>query len=193
MDDIRSQTIIPSGVRPPELVGLTRPKPHRLFPILIGIAGVVVIIFALLYAEGTFKAELDGAQSIIVGKCFGTQSFLCSSPSLSHSTGQLSFVFGQVTSIPIYSVALACVSGTSVANYTLNFTPLTNLGYSSTTLQNGVEISIDNETCYGPNGRPLGAVAQGTVFDGTIWVLYQQTVQSTSQIVKAATVSVAAS
>ncbi|MDE1868989.1 MAG: hypothetical protein KGH60_03425 [Candidatus Micrarchaeota archaeon] len=193
MDDIRAQTIIPTGVRPPELVGLTRPKPRRLFPVLVAIAGVAVMILALLYAEGTFKAQLGGAQSLIVGKCFGTQTFLCSNPSLSNSTGQISFQFGQVTSQPIYGTSLACVSGSAVANYTLNFTPITKLGYTSTTLQNGVQISITNETCYGPSGKPLGATAKGTVFDGTIWVLYQQTVQSTGQIVKAATVSVAAS
>lgn len=191
MDGIRGQTIIPTGVRPPELVGLTKPKQNHFFPVLMAVLGAGVAIVVLLYAFGVFKAQLGDGQSIIIGRCLSTQTFLCNNPSLSHITGKLSFIFGQVTSTPIYSVSIACTAGTSVTNTTLNFTPLSQLGYTSQTLQNGVQIGINNETCYGANGAPLGSTPSGTVFTGTIWVLFKQTLQSTSQIVKAATISVA--
>lgn len=145
---------------------------------------VISIILITLFRLGVF-----GSGSLLGTTCISISGYSCTTPTLSHSTGNLTFYFGESTGSVFYNVAMACtVSSTTQGqpNPVTAMVYLSSSGAATTTpsgytqpattltLYNGQTMQISGLKCFDTYQKPLTSsnLAVGTSYGGIIWINY---------------------
>lgn len=158
-------------------------------------------------AFGSYPTGSSGSSGL-QNACIASQGFMCESPLLSSSNGQIDFEVGQNTGATYGNVTLACAAMTNmttglpyvaantsaIENAVLNFYasspnypgfhPLPSSGsvygatYPGTNLSSGEMTGVGMLPCYNYTGHMLGATPSGTQFSGYIWMGYNSSGKS---------------
>jgi len=179
---------------------------------------IIAVVLGALFSLGLFSGS-----TLLGTSCVATPGWLCSSPILSHTTGQLSFTLGQNNGYQIANLTIACAAASNTLGLPVATTPnniatyngfyaVNAIGYAGvgsttgkpaagstnggTALASGATVGVTNLACYQSSGTPLGAnLAIGTGFQGSLWVAFNSTGGTgvINTVSKVATISVKSS
>ena len=150
---------------------------------------IIAVVLGALFSLGVFSggATLGTA-------CVAQSGFLCQSPIVLGTNGNVSFVFGQSTGATIYNIGIACAA-TSTSSAGLPNPPTamvyvdgvtgkaTNViaagvntavggGYNTLTLISGATVTVSGLSCYGTTANALRSQVIGTAFSGSLYLNY---------------------
>jgi hypothetical protein len=173
---------------------------------------IIAVVLGALFSLGLFSGS-----TLLGTSCVASPGFLCASPVMSHTTGTLSFQFGQSTGASISNVIVACAATSNTIGYpnTGPYFTFNSVGYNGfagitptgaatnvmlgNTILSGQTISVSNVVCYNTAGGSLSTAGNipgvGTGFSGSIWIAYSSVSDGSAitSVAKVATVTVKAS
>ena len=148
---------------------------------------IIAVVLGALFSLGVFSggATLGTA-------CVAQSGFLCQSPIVLGTNGNVSFIFGQSTGATIYNVGLACAATstsaaglpnppgamvyidgvTGKANTLVAGNGNTMVAANSLTLISGATVTVSGLTCYGSTANALRSQVIGTAFSGSLYMNY---------------------
>ncbi|MDE1869940.1 MAG: hypothetical protein KGH71_03070 [Candidatus Micrarchaeota archaeon] len=116
---------------------------------------VIAVVLGVLYQLGVFNFGRLGSSG-----CLAQSGFLCTTP-IMNTSGNLSIVVG-IVGTPITVTGIGCTTNSTVPSSTTGF---------STTLQSNQKYTFVVQC-------PLSTHSLGTVFSGSLWIVYTQGAQS---------------
>lgn len=132
----------------------------------------IAVVLAILYATGI----LGGGISRLIGSntCIEATGYLCTNPSLSASTGQLSVAVGQESSGTYYNVAFTvATSGTTLNVYGVPSVTFNGLSVLNSTTGANNQLAPGEQVLLQNYQVTTANTAAGTSVTGELWMAYE--------------------